>query len=116
MARYSWVQHPETGKLIPKDEYVRPNAPKSNLYVQADIEPFVSPLDGSVITGRRGRDEHCRRHGVVPAQEFDKGHFDRKAAERADVYQGTEKTAHGRQIKQERRQDLKRMYEQLEKR
>ena len=47
MARRTWVQDPDTGKLIPKAEYRR--GKDYQHYVQGDIEAFVSVIDGSVI-------------------------------------------------------------------
>jgi hypothetical protein len=35
-----------------------------------DIEPFVSPVDGSVITGRKALREHNKRHDVTNAADF----------------------------------------------
>jgi len=35
-----------------------------------DIDSFVSPIDGTVINGRAGLREHCKRHDVVPTQEL----------------------------------------------
>lgn len=35
-----------------------------------DIEPFVSPIDGSIIKSRRGYRDHCKRHNVVPTAEL----------------------------------------------
>ena len=63
-----WIQHPETLELIPRDEYVRPAT--KTAYILGDIENYVSPLDGSVISDRRKHREHMQKHGVVPSQEF----------------------------------------------
>jgi len=38
--------------------------------VMGDIPDFVSPIDGSVVRGRAGIREHCKRHGVVPTAEL----------------------------------------------
>jgi len=35
-----------------------------------DAGDFVSPIDGTVISGRKGLREHCKRHDVVPTQEL----------------------------------------------
>jgi hypothetical protein len=43
--------------------------------VHGDIPPFVSPLDGSVVQGRRAYENHMRKHNVVP---FEKGDETRK--------------------------------------
>lgn len=55
-------------------------------YIIGDIEPYVSPIDGSTITGRRALRDHCKTHGVVlaedlkglpPAKNFDPESFQR---------------------------------------
>ena len=38
--------------------------------VMGDIPDFVSPIDGSVVSGRAGLREHCKRHDVVPTAEL----------------------------------------------
>lgn len=38
--------------------------------VRGDIPDFVSPIDGTVVSGRAGLREHCRKHDVVPTEEL----------------------------------------------
>jgi len=38
--------------------------------IVGDIPDFVSPIDGSVVSGRAGLREHCLRHDVVPTAEL----------------------------------------------
>lgn len=47
-----------------------------NHFIQNDMEQFVSPIDGTVIRDRKQYREHCRKHGVVPAAEFDAGFYE----------------------------------------
>ena len=82
----SWVQHPITLELIPRSEYVRPKEAQHSIF--GDIESFVSPIDGTVITGRKGYDEHCRKHNVVNAANFTPEYYAQKAKERAAVHEG----------------------------
>lgn len=35
-----------------------------------DLPDVVSPIDGTVIRGRAGLREHCKRHDVVPTEEL----------------------------------------------
>jgi len=35
-----------------------------------DIQPFISPIDGTVISSRRAYRDHCKRHNVVPTGEL----------------------------------------------
>ena len=66
MTTHSWVQ--VNGKLVPKAQY-RPPTPKAPL-VMADIAPFVSPIDGKIITTRPQRNAHMRQHGVTRSQDY----------------------------------------------
>ncbi len=56
--------------------------------IHGDLEPFVSPIDGSVISDRKGLREHNKRHNVVSADEFTPEFYASKAKERADMYKG----------------------------
>ena len=66
-----YVQHPVSGKLIPAAEvdWGRGGSPEG--YILPDIEPFVSPVDGSVVGSRTALREHNRRNDVVNVREFD---------------------------------------------
>lgn len=79
--------NPETGRYIwvPVDDAARK---LEGHYVRGDIEPFVSPIDGTVINSRVQREDHCARHGVVPAEEYSQAFYDRKAKEREDSMNG----------------------------
>jgi len=39
--------------------------------VQGDIPAFVSPLDGTVVEGKRAYYDHMQKHGVVPFEAGD---------------------------------------------
>lgn len=82
----SWIQHPITLELIPRDEYVRPK--EASHFIHNDLQPFVSPIDGSVISDRRQYRNHCDKHGVRPAAEFPPEHYAKKAKEREAHYKG----------------------------
>lgn len=66
MARKSYIQI--GGKLYDKAELDQQEA--SAPVIRGDIPDFVSPIDGSVVSGRAGLREHCRRHDVVPTAEL----------------------------------------------
>lgn len=68
--RKRYIQCPETHKLIPAEEYVRPT--KRTHMVMGDIEPFQSPVDKSYITTRPQLEEHNRRHGVTNSADYPK--------------------------------------------
>ena len=56
-----------TGKLIPKEEYVREEGVH---FIQGDIEPFTSPIDGRIISDRSHLRDHNRRHGVTDSRDY----------------------------------------------
>lgn len=74
----SWIQDPKTGELIPKEEFVR----HAGHTVMGDIEPFVSPIDGTIISSRSKLREHNKRHGVTNIRDYGDSWFQRKAQER----------------------------------
>jgi hypothetical protein len=39
--------------------------------VRRDIPAFRSPLDGTIVEGRRAYEEHMRKHNVVPFEAGD---------------------------------------------
>lgn len=84
----SWIQDPNTGKLIPKEEYYASR--DRTYYIQGDIEQFVSPVDGSVISDRRALREHNRRNNVVPAGAYGENegaaYYARKKKEREQSF------------------------------
>jgi hypothetical protein len=38
--------------------------------VMGDLPDFVSPIDNTVVSGRAGMREHCKRHNVVPTADL----------------------------------------------
>lgn len=50
MARGRWIQHPETGELIPAGEYARPEPQRSSLpmpmVISDHLDGIVNPMDG----------------------------------------------------------------------
>ncbi len=105
MAR--WRQCSKTGKLIPIDESARRQS--SGASIHGDIEPFVSPVDGTVISDRRQLAEHNKRNNVVNAGEFTPEFYAEKAKERARVYTGEHTRADSFKRKQEIHEIINRM-------
>ena len=56
--------------------------------IQGDIQPFVSPVDGSVISDRKQLREHNKRNNVVNTAEFSPEFLQRKREERERLYTG----------------------------
>ena len=59
MTKRTYRQDRETGKLVE----VRKVAGKSH-FIRGVFQPYVSPIDGSVIKSRGGLAEHNKRNGV----------------------------------------------------
>lgn len=74
--------------------------------IMPDIEPFVSPIDGSVITGRRALEEHNKRHNVTNVADYT-NEWAAKAKEREKLF-----TASGHD-REERRRELARNYKEF---
>ena len=104
MARYRQITNPETGKseFIPVGKGHQQQAHA----VHGDIEPFVSPIDGAVISDRKEYREHCKKHNVVPAAEFNQEFFYRKAEER-------QRALRGERTKQQVLRDRQELYERI---
>lgn len=82
-----WRQDKETGKLIPIDQEAVAHD-RARGFIVKDVEPFRSPIDGTIISSRRQYEEHCKKHNVVPAAEFSQEWYDKKAQERAKHFTG----------------------------
>lgn len=83
---------------------------RSLTHVQRDVH-FRSVVDGSIVRTHADLKAHNERNGVVHESEFGsaaerESFFKRKAAERADFYQGTAHTPYGKQLKRERIQHI----------
>ena len=85
-----FIQHPETGKLIPAEEYVRPG-PKTHM-IMPDVEPFQSPVDKSWITTRSQLREHNERHGVTNTADFPPEYVKSRAIRRLEEQKRNDKT------------------------
>lgn len=75
-----------TSEFIPIDASAKKAS--GGHFIHGDIESFVSPVDGSVISDRRQLDDHNKRNNVVNAGEFSPEFYAQKAKERADHHQG----------------------------
>jgi hypothetical protein len=98
MSRKSWVYCEKRKKLIPKDEYYSFESEQTPL-ICPDIQPFVSSVDGSVITGRAALREHNKRNGVTYAEDF-KDQWAKQRKDREEYLAGRgPKTIRGEHIK-----------------
>jgi len=51
---------------------------QQSAYIMPDKQPYVSPMDGSLITSRSHHREHMRRHGVEEAGDMPIGSMHRQ--------------------------------------
>lgn len=67
MTRKRWIY--VNGEAIPVEQYEITADPQSPTILK-DYPAFVSPLDGTVVEGRRQFREHCQKHDVVPTADL----------------------------------------------
>ena len=87
-----WRQDAKTGKLYPIDEAAA-RRDGSGTSLHTAFEPFVSPVDGSVISDRRQLREHNARNNVVQTSEYGTEHWETKRKERERLYTGQHSAA-----------------------
>lgn len=99
MARF--IQRKINGEwvLVPVDSASHENP--GLILVKGKFDAFQSPLDGSVISTQKQFSDHCKKHNVVPAQEFTDSFYADKARERQRFFAGEHSPAEKRQRKQE---------------
>ena len=68
MARRSFRYDSKLGCMV---EFTRDTDPVLGHMVCGDIPAFVSPLDGTVVEGRRQYENHMKKHNVVPFETGD---------------------------------------------
>lgn len=64
-----WIQDPVTFKLIPADEYYTPSESKGP-YIQDDVKPYQSMIDGRMIEGKKAHREHLKRNNCIEAGDM----------------------------------------------
>jgi len=119
--RYVQVQNPDGSYELIEVDKVTLSTRGPDVFVQVDVAPFKSVVDGSVVTSNRTLREHNKRNNVVHESEFGtakerENFLARKATERADVYQGTTNTSVGKRLKQERIQHILEAMQKSERR
>ena len=84
MARY--IQDPVSHKLVPADTYFRPQTFSHSIH--GFHEPYVSPVDGSIISDAKSLRNHNARNNVVHTSEFNGAEQGRRQAERERLLKG----------------------------
>ena len=52
---------------------------KTQRHIQADIEPFISPITRKPITSRSHLREHNRRYGVTDSRDYSEPYYEKHA-------------------------------------
>ncbi len=94
-----FIQDPKTNQLVPAEEYYAPR--QQTHAVHDDLQPFISPVDGSVIGSQRQLRSHNDRHGVVSQAEYGGTHNEDAMRKRHDHFQGKHSKADKLARKQE---------------
>lgn len=104
--RRSYRYDEATGKMV---EYTNSWSRKEakSAFVQGDIQAFVSPINGEVISDRGQLRRHMKIHGVTNPSDY-KDHFEKKKRERELYNSGV----HPKQIA-ERREAASDAYEKV---
>ena len=82
----TWVQDPDTGQLTLKKAVSRDTQQFASIL--PTIEPFVSPVDGSIISDRSHLRTHNKRHEVTNVADYGPDWFDRRGKEKYNEQQG----------------------------
>ena len=76
-SKSSYVQDPETGKLVPRDEYIRPDTVNAPM-VHGDFKAVKSPITGEEITCRGKLRKHQKQHDIVDSRDYSPEYMKKK--------------------------------------
>lgn len=82
-----WRQDKDTGEFIPVDAAAVKADTQAGIIVR-NVDPFVSPVDGTVIRNHRELQEHNIRNNVVSASEFSPEFLAKARKKREDFFAG----------------------------
>ena len=82
-----WRQDRETGEMVPIDAAARQSDCGTGIIVRGNFDPFVSTVDGTLISTHRDLEQHNKRNNVVSASEYSPEFYEQKARERARFYE-----------------------------
>ena len=81
----TYKQDPDTGDFLTLPEWEKKHgreARRSTVKgLGSDIEAFVYPIDGTVISGRAALRTHNEKHGVTNIGDYEAGHFEKRGKE-----------------------------------
>jgi hypothetical protein len=91
LSKRSWVQDPVTGKLIPKEMWHGQR--QDGISIQGDLDPFVSPIDGRVISSRSHLRAHNSEHGVTDSRDYSQEFMLKRSGKRISEMTGQTEAA-----------------------
>ncbi len=83
-----WKQDYKTGKLIPIDKTGLRRYSTSAVIGSTYFEPFISPVDNSLVRNVRELRNHNARNDVVDCREYNPEYFAKAARKRRDFFDG----------------------------
>lgn len=81
-----WVWDSELGHLVSRETFKRPE--NDTPAIHGDIEAFVSPIDQTVVSGRKQLRQHMRDNGVTDSRDYSQDHYDKHATQRKQALNG----------------------------
>lgn len=84
-----WVWSEKEDRLVKADSPAGIRVLGAKLHIVKEIDPFVSPIDGTVIHSRAQRDRHMKQHGVTHASDYSNAYYEKAAKARAARLQGS---------------------------
>lgn len=91
--RGSWVWDEVKNKLVPRDEYFSAYVGDEYPDFIKPLDPFTSPIDGTVISCRSTLRKHNREHGVTNVADYGETYFERRGKEKYNEMTGNTKEA-----------------------
>lgn len=87
MARKSWIQDPDTGELIPRDEYVPKHSLSDHHLIIGDRHyDGLQATDGTDISTRAKHRAYMKAHNLTTLDDY-QGKFQAEAKHRAEYFQ-----------------------------
>lgn len=81
----TFKQHKETGEFLTladwEEIYGKEARHSKAKGLGCDIEAFVSPIDGKIVSGRAALREHNKKHGVTNIADYSPEYFEKRGKE-----------------------------------
>jgi hypothetical protein len=69
MTRQRWIYKAD-GRVIDCSVEQDETPERRGVTIMPDLPDFISPIDRTVVRGRAGMREHCKKHDVVPTADL----------------------------------------------